>query len=63
MSQAQGVSIRDLQDELKGEVIVPDDPGYDEARQVFFKGIDRRPAGGRAGRGRRGRRPCRDARP
>ena len=43
MSQAQGVSIRDLQDELKGEVIVPEDPGYDEARQVFFKGFDRRP--------------------
>ena len=44
MSQAQGVSIQDLQDELKGEVIVPEDPGYDEARQVFFKGIDRKPA-------------------
>jgi FAD/FMN-containing dehydrogenase len=24
-------------------VIPPDDPGYDEARQVFFKGFDRRP--------------------
>ena len=44
MSQAQGVSIQDLQDELKGEVVVPEDPGYDEARQVFFKGIDRKPA-------------------
>ena len=44
MSQAQGVSIHDLQDELKGEVIVPEDPGYDEARQVFFKGFDRKPA-------------------
>jgi FAD/FMN-containing dehydrogenase len=44
MSQAQGVSIHELRDELKGEVVVPDDPGYDEARQVFFKGIDRKPA-------------------
>jgi FAD/FMN-containing dehydrogenase len=30
--------------ELKGEVIAPDDPSYDEARHVFFKGFDRRPA-------------------
>jgi FAD/FMN-containing dehydrogenase len=44
MSQVQGVSIHGLQDELKGEVIVPEDPGYDEARQVFFKGFDRKPA-------------------
>jgi FAD/FMN-containing dehydrogenase len=44
VSSAQGVSIPDLQSELKGEVVGPEDPGYDEARQVFFKGIDRRPA-------------------
>src|SRR5882724_10893091 len=44
MSQAQGVSINDLRDQLQGEVVVPEDPGYDEARQVFFKGIDRKPA-------------------
>src|SRR3954468_7969533 len=44
MSQAQGVSIADLRDELEGEVVAPEDSGYDEARQVFFKGIDRRPA-------------------
>jgi FAD/FMN-containing dehydrogenase len=43
MSQAQGV-IPDLRDELEGEVVGPEDSGYDEARQVFFKGIDRRPA-------------------
>jgi FAD/FMN-containing dehydrogenase len=30
--------------ELNGEVIAPDDPSYDEARHVFFKGFDRRPA-------------------
>jgi FAD/FMN-containing dehydrogenase len=40
MSSAQEVSIPDL----AGEVIRPEDPGYDEARQVFFKGIDRKPA-------------------
>jgi FAD/FMN-containing dehydrogenase len=34
------VSIPDLQ----GDLIGPDDSRYDEARQVFFKGIDRRPA-------------------
>jgi FAD/FMN-containing dehydrogenase len=44
VSSAPGVSIPDLQSELKGEVVGPEDPGYDEARQVFFKGIDRRPA-------------------
>ena len=44
MSSAQGVSIPDLQDELKGDVVGPEDAGYDDARQVFFKGIDRRPA-------------------
>ena len=44
MSSAQEVSIPDLKDELKGEVIGPEDAVYDEARQVFFKGIDRKPA-------------------
>src|SRR4029450_3113973 len=41
--QSQEVSIPDLRGELEGEVIGPEDPGYDEARQVFFKGYDRRP--------------------
>jgi FAD/FMN-containing dehydrogenase len=43
MSQAQGVSINDLRDELEGEVVIPEDAGYDDARHVFFKGFDRRP--------------------
>jgi hypothetical protein len=34
----------DLTKELKGSVIAPDDPGYDEARTVFYGGFDRRPA-------------------
>jgi FAD/FMN-containing dehydrogenase len=44
MSEAQGVSIPDLRDELDGEVVGPEDSAYEEARHVFFKGFDRRPA-------------------
>jgi FAD/FMN-containing dehydrogenase len=33
-----------LRDAIRGRVIGPDDPGYDEARTVFLGGIDRRPA-------------------
>jgi FAD/FMN-containing dehydrogenase len=36
-------SIDDLRARLEGELISPDDPCYDEARQVFFKGVDKRP--------------------
>src|SRR5215213_3210879 len=42
--QSQHISIADLGTKLEGEVIGPDDAAYDEARQVFFKGVDRRPA-------------------
>ena len=42
--QSQDISIPDLRSELNGEVIGPDDAAYDEARQVFFTGVDRRPA-------------------
>jgi FAD/FMN-containing dehydrogenase len=41
--QAQDIPIADLRDQLNGELITQQDPGYDDARQVFFKGIDRRP--------------------
>jgi FAD/FMN-containing dehydrogenase len=41
--QAQDVPFDDLRAQLSGELITPQDPSYDEARQVFFKGIDRRP--------------------
>jgi FAD/FMN-containing dehydrogenase len=40
--QAQDVST-DLRSQLDGELITPDDSSYDDARQVFFKGWDRRP--------------------
>jgi FAD/FMN-containing dehydrogenase len=42
--QSQDISISDLRSDLNGKVIGPDDAAYDEARQVFFKGVDRRPA-------------------
>jgi FAD/FMN-containing dehydrogenase len=29
---------------LNGRVVAPDDPAYDQARAVFFRGFDRRPA-------------------
>jgi FAD/FMN-containing dehydrogenase len=34
----------ELKDTIKGSVLVPDDPGYEEARQVWNAMIDRRPA-------------------
>ena len=42
--QSPDLSIPDLRSELNGAVIGPDDAEYDEARQVFFTGVDRRPA-------------------
>jgi FAD/FMN-containing dehydrogenase len=42
--QSSDISIPQLRAELSGEVIGPGDVDYDEARGVFFKGIDRRPA-------------------
>ena len=41
--QAQDIPTSDLRSQLDGELITPDDPSYDDARHVFFKGIDRRP--------------------
>ena len=37
-------SIQRLGEHMEGEVIVPGDPRYDDARTVFTGGIDRRPA-------------------
>jgi FAD/FMN-containing dehydrogenase len=33
-----------LAHDIKGQVIAPDDPGYDQARSVFAAALDRRPA-------------------
>jgi FAD/FMN-containing dehydrogenase len=37
------ISIEKLRADIGGRVIGPDDPEYDEARTVFYGGIDRRP--------------------
>src|SRR5829696_7867849 len=41
--ETKDLPIDDLRSQLEGEVIAPDDGGYDEARHVFFKGFDRTP--------------------
>ena len=41
--QARVTPVDDLRSQLTGELITADDPSYDEARQVVFKGIDKRP--------------------
>src|SRR5256885_12417050 len=33
-----------LEGQVRGQLIAPDDPGYDEARQVYNAMIDRRPS-------------------
>jgi FAD/FMN-containing dehydrogenase len=42
-SQTKQIPIHDLRSQLDGDLLTSDDPGYDGARQVFLKGIDRRP--------------------
>ncbi len=44
MSETTVISIPQLRTDVKGEVVAPEDPSYDEARMVFYGGIDRRPA-------------------
>src|SRR5215217_4709936 len=39
-----GISIDEVRADLTGQVIGPDDPGYDEARSIFYPKFDRRPA-------------------
>jgi FAD/FMN-containing dehydrogenase len=41
--QAQDIPTDELRSRLDGELITPDDSSYEEARHVFFKGIDRHP--------------------
>ena len=39
-----GAAIRELSSKVRGQLIRPQDNGYDEARTVFYGGIDRHPA-------------------
>lgn len=41
---SSSISISKLRTDVGGRVIGPEDPEYDEARTVFYGGIDRRPA-------------------
>jgi FAD/FMN-containing dehydrogenase len=41
--QTQDLPVDDLRSQLQGDLITPDDPSYDDARQVFFKGVDKHP--------------------
>src|SRR5512142_1184797 len=37
------IPVSKLRSMFRGRVTMPDDPGYDQARSVFYGGIDRRP--------------------
>ena len=41
---ADDILLSQLRSAIKGQVIAPGDTGYDEARAIFYGGIDRRPA-------------------
>jgi FAD/FMN-containing dehydrogenase len=43
LTQPLGISIPRLRTAVKGRLVMPDDPAYDEARAIFYGGFDRRP--------------------
>ena len=43
-ARSTAISIPDLREALHGRVVAPDDDGYDEARTLFYGGMERRPA-------------------
>jgi hypothetical protein len=44
MSRGSGALLSELRSAVHGRVIAPGDPEYDEARALFYGGMDRRPA-------------------
>jgi FAD/FMN-containing dehydrogenase len=38
------ISVPRLREQVNGRVITPDDPGYDQAREIFYGGFDRHPS-------------------
>jgi FAD/FMN-containing dehydrogenase len=44
LTPSQKISIPQLRATLQGQVIAPGEAGYDEARTIFYGGLDRRPA-------------------
>ena len=44
MSTVSSISIPEIRNRLSGQVIVPEDPKYDQARALFYAKFDRRPA-------------------
>jgi hypothetical protein len=43
MSSASTISVPDLRAQFSGQVVGPDDAGYDQGRTLFYGGFDRRP--------------------
>ena len=44
MTHTQFMRVEDLKEKFQGDVLLPGDPGYDEARKVWNAMIDKRPA-------------------
>src|SRR5215208_1439174 len=43
LSNPNGIRISRLHAQLRGRVVAPEDPAYDQARTTFYGGFDRRP--------------------